>query len=382
MTSEMTLATTFDGLSDDAWNGLAGEHFYSTADWQRYCTAETQTDGGAIVTRGADGVQWAAPVRELAGLAEWSSYRWNDHLARAGLPRLAGEGLLVGPPEGFQTHLLAGADRDPGTLAGFVDAVRERCGAGERSAVAMFLSTADAVLLRAAGIEHVPVLLETDAWLAVPEGGWDGYLATFPRKRRRNIRTERTELDEARLTVTHRALAECWSALGPAAASLLHKYGHDTTPETELVSIRRAVDILGPQARVAICHDVDSPDDPIGFCIYYERAHTVFIRWVGFDNDRLRGAKEYFNTLFYTQIQRAESVGTRWIHGGATTPAAKALRGAQLRPLWLVDLTANSPLTTAGPAIRQHNTAMLDDLKSDPRTSEALAPAGEWTAFT
>jgi hypothetical protein len=181
--------------------------------------------------------------------------------------------------------------------------------------------------------------------------------------------------------VTHTELAKCWTTLGDAAASTLNKYGHSTTAQTELISMRRVVDVLGVQAKVAVCHPDGAIAEPLGFCIYYEHAKTVFIRWIGFDTSKLRDVEEYYNTLFYTQIERAASAGIRWIHAGATTPAAKALRGAELRPLWLLDLTADSPLDDVSDAIIEHNHSMLEELHADPRTTKAVAPAEDWTAF-
>lgn len=374
--------TSFAGLPEQTWDDLAGGYFYSTAAWQRYCTEETQTDGEAVVTRVDGELAWAAPVRELAGLADWSSYRWNDHLVRAGLPALDTGGLLVGPSEGFQTHLLAGPAGQVATLPGFIDALRRRGDSSSgRSTVAMFVSTETARQLVAAGTRHTPVLIETDAWLEVPSGGWEEYLARFPKKRRRNIRVERERFAAAGLTVSHVQLEECWWKLGLPAASLLQKYGHTTTPETELVSLRRAADVLGPLARVALCHPHDAPDDPIGFCIYYDWFDVVYIRWAGFDTARLRNVEEYYNTLFYSQIERAGDANAQWIHAGATTASAKALRGCELRPLWLVDLTADSPLKHAGQAISKHNAEWRGKLSGDARTAGALTACTDWTAF-
>ncbi|NUS44208.1 MAG: GNAT family N-acetyltransferase [Mycobacteriaceae bacterium] len=375
-------SSSFAGLSDAEWNLLAGERFYSTAAWQRYCTAETNTAGDVVLVRDRAGdVAWAAPVRELSGLAGWSSYRWNDQLARAGLPELAPHGILVGPAEGFQTHLLPGHSRDLAALAEFIDAVRDRCGRGQRSAVAMFLDTANARLLVDAGVAHVPVLLDADAWLPIPAGGWDEYLATFGKKRRHTIRAERRKFADADLVVTHAALADCWQHLGQASASLLRKYGDDATSEEELACMRRVLDALGNRARVAVCHSADAFERPSGFCIYYEHRDTVFLRWAGFDDTRLRGVYEYFNTVYYTQIDRAAATGARWIHAGPSATQAKALRGAQLRPSWLVDLTAGSPLSEASGRIEEHNARMLAAVRADPSTANAIACPDEWTAF-
>jgi hypothetical protein len=375
--------TTFGGLPTEEWDRLADDHFYSTSDWLRFCTAETGTSGDAVVVDD-DGGRCAVPVRELGGLPEWSRYRWNDHLTEAKLPLLAPDGLLVGPSEGFQTHLLTDGPRSPGMLGRLVDRLRTVCGGtpgAPRSCVAMYLTTADVRDLRAAGVDAEPVLLDADAWIPVPEGGWEAWLETFPRKRRRNIRNEDRVFRQADYRIAHMALADCWQDLGVPAASTLAKYGHHTTPETELVSLRRVVDVLGDKARVAVCHRGDEGRRPVGFCIYYHSGDKILIRWIGFDNDRLVGVQEYFNLLFYTQVIRAPALGVRWIHAGATTQAAKALRGAELRPLWMLDLSEDSPLAHGRDQVREHNRRVLDGFLSDSRTAGALRPRQEWEAY-
>lgn len=375
--------TSFAGLSDEAWNELAGSHFYSRTEWLRYCTAETQMAGDAVVVRDATGeVAVAAPVRELGGLADWSRYRWNGYLGRAGLPQLAPHGVLVGPSEGFQTHLLTGTELEVGKVAEFIDAVRERSGRQGNPAVAMFVSTDDARLLVEAGITHVPILLEGDAWLEIPEGGWDEYLAKFRNKQRHTIRMERRKFTDANLTVSHVALKECWQLLGEASVSLLRKYGHDATLEGEFACMRHMIDELGDRARVAVCHESGAFEKLSGFCVYYEHGDTVYLRWPGFDRTRLRGVYEYFNTLFYSQIERARETGIRWLHAGAAASPAKALRGARLRPLWLVDLSTESPLSQATTQIEHHNRTVLAEFLADRRTANAVEPLREWTAFT
>lgn len=377
----MAADTTLGGLTPQAWDELAGGQFYSTSAWLRFCTAETGTAGRGLVSQGDTGPAWAVPIRELAGLPAWSRYRWNDHLAEAGLPLLAPAGTLVGPPEGFQTHLLAPAGtRSIPALERLVDDLRRLGDPGDAEAcVAMYITTEDVRALHRAGVTAKPVLLDADAWIPVPDGGWSAWLGSLPSKRRVTVRREDRGFREAGYEIVHTALAECWEQLGGPAAATLRKYGHETTPETELVSLRRVADCLGDAARVAVAY-LDG-GDPVGFCIYYVWGDTVFLRWAGFDYDRLVGTAEYFNLLYYTQVQRAPELGVRWIHAGATAQAAKALRGAELRPLWLLDLTAESVLAKVPEQVRQHNARVYARFAEDGRTASALRPEEAWTAF-
>lgn len=377
--------TNFGGLTPEAWDQLAGRNFYSTSAWLRFCTAEAGTSGNAVVSYVDGKPACAVPVRELAGLPAWSRYRWNDHLAEHHLPLLPETGMLVGPPEGFQTHLLAADNSSTITgLADLVDRIRQRCvptgTSGMRVCVAMYVNTEDVKKLRQVGIKAPPVLLDADAWIPVPEGGWPAWLQTLPSKRSRTIRREDRAFCKAGYRISHVTLSECYEQLGVPAAATLRKYGHETTPEIELVSLRRAADILGDAARVALCSLEDG--GPVGFCIYYNWGGTIFLRWAGFDYDRLVGTAEYFNLLYYSQLKRAPELGIRWIHAGATAQAAKALRGAELRPLWLLDLTEESILAKTPDRIRQHNRRLYAKLAQDPRTAHALIPEDDWHEFS
>ena len=119
----------------------------------------------------------------------------------------------------------------------------------------------------------------------------------------------------------------------------------------------------------------------MAFCIYYVWGETMFARWVGFDYDRLAGAAEYFNVLFYSLVKRAPEVGARRIHAAGAKKAAKARRGAELAPLWLVDLTEDSPLADAADRIRRHNRSLYERWAADASIARQLVPEDEWRAF-
>jgi uncharacterized protein len=381
------------GLAPEEWDRLAGGRFYSTTAWLRFCAAEYGGPGAGVVVRRAGEPVAAVPVRELTSLPVWSRYRWNDHLAAFGLPLLPDAGLLVGPPEGFQTHFLRpdgdgdGGDGDGGDGGGpaiedLVDALRRtaRSGDEQRGCVAVYLTTPDVIAARRAGVTAEPVLLDADAWIEVPDGGWPAWLETLPNKRRKNIRREERSFREAGYRLETMPLAASYERLGGPAAATLLKYGHETSPGNELVSLRRVVDCIGDLASVVVCW-LDG--EPLAFCIHYVWGDTVFLRWAGFDYDRMAGAAEYFNVLYYSQVMAAPERGTRWIHAGVSVPEAKALRGAELRPLWLLDLQEDSPLSGDGAsAVRRHNAELYGRFTADPRTAGALVDREAWQAFT
>ena len=253
--------------------------------------------------------------------------------------------------------------------------VRELRAREDAACVAMYLTSEDVRALQAAGCASAPVLLDADAWLELPDGGWEGWLASLPSKRRREIRREARQFGDAGYTVRHLPLADCHERLGGLAAATMAKYGASATAEDWLRLLRMHVDGMGAAAQVSLCL---RGGDPLGFCLYYVWGDTLYLRWAGFDYERLAGAAEYFNLAFYSHVALAAEIGVCRIHAGVKAPAAKALRGAELRPLWLVDLTEDSVLTRHREAVRAHNRTAYERLLADPCTRAAVTAADGW----
>jgi uncharacterized protein len=372
-------------VAPEEWDRLAGGHFYSTSAWLSFSGAEPGAVSGVAV-RWLDGnLVGAVPVAELTA-PPMPLYRWNDLLSSFDLPMLPSTGLLVGPRQGYQTHFLVSESDSGGTLvADLVGEIRRLHAfggqGGERACVAMYLTTRDALAARSAGVAAQPVLLGADAWLKVPPGGWSAWLDSLTSGQRvKKIRKEVRRFREAGYEIVHMPLSECYDKLAVAAATTQSKYGNAGSPEDYLSALRRYVDGMGVAAKVAVCSR--RGDHPVGFCIYFVWGDTVFLRWCGFDYKKLiGGAAEYFNLLYYNQIELAAERGVRWIHAGIKSPEAKARRGAELRPLWLVDLVEDSVLVRLSDQVRQHNMRGYQRLAEDGQTAAALVDRDSWQAF-
>lgn len=353
------------GLSAAAWNDLAGEHFYSSADWLGFCAADFGGENSAAVSYRAGepvcAVPYARPSESLFG-----SYRWHDLMTAAGLPAPPADGVLVGPREGYQTHFLGASQASPAELGDVVNQLR----AAGQTCVAMYVASADVLALRRAGIATTPVLLKADGWIELPESNWSTWEAALSKNRRKMVRRDVRLFREAGYRVEQVPLTECWQQLGVLASATQAKYGHATEPEVELRSLRNHAVCMGAAARTALLY---APDDSlVGFCLYYVWQGTVFLRWLGLDYNRLAGDREYFSLCYYAQIECAEQLGARWVHAGVDSLDAKAIRGARVRPLWLLDLSEDSVLAGADQAIRQHNARGYEVLKADPVTAVAV----------
>ena len=372
-------------VAPEEWDHLAGGHFYSTSAWLSFSGAEPGARSGAAVHYLDGNLVGAVPVAELTA-PPMPLYRWNGLLSSYDLPVLPSTGLLVGPRQGYQTHFLVSESTSAVTLvADLIGEVRRLHAlvgrGGECACVAMYLTTRDALAMRDAEVAAQPVLLGADAWLKIAPGGWSAWLDSLrSRHRVKKIRKEVRRFREAGYEIIHMPLSECYDKLAVAAASTQSKYGNAGSPEDYLAALRRYADGMGVAAKVAVCSR--RGDHPVGFCIYFVWGGTVFLRWCGFDYKRLiGGAAEYFNLLYYNQIELAEERGVRWIHAGIKSPEAKARRGAELRPLWLVDLVEDSVLTRVTDQVRQHNMRGYQRLVEDGQTAAALVDRDSWQVF-
>lgn len=361
-------------ISRAVWDELAGRNFYSSANWLDFCATEHGAVVDAVVAAGnGTAAEVAVPLFSGADLAG-SPYDWNAQLASRSLPTLSTGGFLVGPCEGYQTHLLRATPQPtPGAVTQLLTELRART--AEKACVAMYLNIEDVRLFRAAGVPAPAVLLECDAWLPVPDGGFDAWLAALSKKRRHYVRKEIAAFTSAGYRIQHLPLRECSTAIAPLALQTESKYGFIATLEEDLVTFHNHEQCLGDAAMVALC---TLDDTPLGFCLYYVWRDTIFIRWVGFDYPRLRNAYEYFNLLYYEQLRWAAERGIRWIHAGLKATEAKVLRGAILHPLWLLDLSATSPLVEAERAVHDHNAAFFDELLADRTLANGIADRAEW----
>ncbi|MEV6942378.1 peptidogalycan biosysnthesis protein [Streptomyces sp. NPDC051172] len=384
--SAVTTPAVFDsptgGASAVEWEDLAGGRLYSSYDWLRFCATDI---GGTTMTGAVHTEDGAVPVTAIVDEPN-SFYQWHTQLAAKGLPAPSPAGLLVGQRRGYQTHLLTrvGVSSEK-AAAGLLHGVRETAaslsenpllpgiGAGPVPAVASFLTTGDALALRAAGVRTTPVLLTTDAWVSVPEGGWAEWLRSLPSKGRRDsVKQEVKAFEAAGYTLTQAPLSECYAQAAGLLADTQKRYGHPFDLAVLTESFRLQSVAMGEKAQVLFA--ARPGERPVGFSLFYVHGDTLSVRAVGFDYERLvRGAAEYFNLVYYASVRIAVENGLRWIHPGIESPDAKALRGARLRPLWLLDVSEESVLAGHDAEIRAHNAEKVTELAAiSPAVAKAL----------
>lgn len=382
MTTSAVFASVTGGASAAEWDALAAGHLYSSHDWLRFCATDI---GGTTLTGAVRTEDGAVPVTAVVDEPN-SFYQWHTQLTARGLPSPAPAGLLVGQRRGYQTHLLTRAGISPEKAAGgLLDGIRETAASlsdtlplhgmppGPAPAVAGFLTTGDVFALRDAGVRTSPVLLTTDAWVSVPEGGWTEWLRSLPSKGRRDsVKQEVKAFDAAGYVLTRAPLSECYAEAAGLLADTQKRYGHPYDLGVLTESFRLQSVAMGDKAQVLFA--VRPGERPVGFSLFYVHGDTLAVRAVGFDYDRLvRGAAEYFNLVYYASVRIAIENGLRWIHPGIESPDAKALRGARLRPLWLLDVSEESVLSGHDAEVRAYNAMKAAELAAmSPAVAKAL----------
>lgn len=374
---EEMFSSSTGGVAPAVWDRLADRHFYSTSCWLEFCAQGSGARSGALVGGPADTPDFAVPVAEMHQPAS-SLYSWPELLARAGLPAITHSALMLGPQQGYQTHLLAGPSPFDTHCAGNLLGRLEQVGRAD-ACIGMYLGSTDALTLRIAGVPARPVFLDAEACFDLAGHSWESWLDQFSYKRQLAIRRERTAFERAGYRIEHLPLADAYHELAPLALATQARYGLTGRIEDYERMLAGHVRAMGDRARVAVCRIDDST--PTGFCVYYEWCGVLYLRWAGFDYARLHDAYEYFNLVYYTHIERAAETGVIGIDAGVKAIEAKVLRGAALRPRWLVDLSVSSPLAAADDQVRAWNAAATRPYQEDPRLNRGLDTPEDWRAF-
>jgi hypothetical protein len=370
--------TRFDD-ADGRWQSLSSASFYSSAPWLQHCRLY---EGGTCVGVGV------AEDDEAAGLALTAleadppaNYDFVAKYRASGLEPPDHAATIGGPRLGYQTTLLRSGGADDELVRSLLSALREQSallrGREECPVVAMYLSTDDVRLLWRAGVVAETVFLEPEAWFRLPEGGWEGYLASLSASRRHKVRRETADFARAGCTIAHQPLSEVVELLPALAESMAIKYGYPTRAPRFRVEFGRYLEATGDLARVAMCRH---GRHTLGFMLYYVWAGCIYLRWASFDYSRLTDSFEYFNLSMYSQIAIAEDVGARLMHAGKNALDAKVLRGATLTPMWMLELREKPvPGSEAREeAARRANEAAIGRYRDHPILGPAIENPAEW----
>ncbi|MEW2257919.1 GNAT family N-acetyltransferase [Streptomyces sp. NPDC047869] len=262
----------------------------------------------------------------LPGAAEFLTDLVDDPTSEL-LPALLAGGRHIG-----NTRILCGPSATEHDLAALVEAAESQAyGTGAAGPCFLYLGEAAdpdrrlGALLAARGYEsfvsgHYSVL-------RVPKDGYEGYLATLPRKRRVSVAAERRRVRAADVRTVLEPLADAdlvrFAAL---EAELLEKYGIDWAPDQSMPVLRQARDVFGDDAFAAVAR---ADGDIRGFALILRHGDHWYARQTGYDYayQRRTGLPLYFELLYYRLVEEATAAGVSVIHYGLGSTDTKLSRG-------------------------------------------------------
>jgi predicted N-acyltransferase len=345
--SVISVIDRLDDVTEPQWNRLADDgSFHLSYDWLRYIESEATEQPRYVLARDGEDLCGALPLYRV--LEPYRPLYRGEHFSD--LLGFTGEALVAGACRGFHcTLLLPGAHEAPdrqATLAAVVERARQEA-AGEGYAGLVFPYLTTEALRGLAEVAQVRAAYDmTEAEMVVASGGFDAYVEQAPRRVRSKLRSDRDRFERAGWTVRERDLADCWPDVARLLDNLQHKYQH--TEKTRADHER----VLAAQARHmgadSVTFSVEDDDGIAGLAVFYRWRSTMFGAVAGFDYDRLRNGREYFNVTVCAPLEYAAKAGIERLHLGVASWEAKGYRGALLRPLWSAFIAA-SPAGAAEP---------------------------------
>lgn len=310
-----------------------------------------------------------ATARELISM-EGPKYGGRHLIVRdAGGVPLATAPLLVLE----KSHMTAGDQRELfdvvrddaavllGGIASYANHVMFRTGltAGERSAAAAALVRGALGVADDHGLPHVmaPHLAPAQAAAfeavvaerglrtrvverAVVDVAWpdfDGYVATLGKKRRWQVRKERSAFAPLRAGVSEEELSgPLYGELAPLLAEVENKYGADHAVEHVGFYLRTVGRAMGEHGRALVLR---RDGEVIAFVLVLADPAEWHVRAWGCRYDAVTGEfAEWANLVMYEVLERAAARGVPHVHLGTGSLDAKAFRGSRLEPLTSVEL--------------------------------------------
>ncbi|WP_406474996.1 GNAT family N-acetyltransferase [Streptomyces sp. NBC_01615] len=338
------------GLPAAGWDGLLGaEDFFQTSRWLAVQERNSGTTMDFLVQHREEKPVAALVTAWADDSVPWLLARPDAMLSRAledgGPPEAAAvlaevaqgdpasllPSLVCGGRHLGRTRTLAGPDALPADVEALV--VRAEQLASERGAASVCFPHVDVRdaelvdLLRARGYRSH--LSAHYAWLPIPPGGWDQFLAEMSKHRRRRVRLERRALAEAKVEVHLEPLTKALAPrLGELDCNLLRKYGNPASPEHSAGLLSWISEVMGDDAMVSVARKDGAI---IGFGMVLRSRARGEEQWfghrAGFDYDAQGRLPLYYDVLYYRVLEAAAREGVSVLHAGIGSVEAKLARG-------------------------------------------------------
>ncbi|MFI1002587.1 GNAT family N-acetyltransferase [Streptomyces galbus] len=337
------------GLPAAGWGELTGpEDFFQSPRWLAVQERNSGTrmdfllrrrehrPVAALVTAWADdSVPWllARPDAMLSRAVEDGAPGAQDRLADVaqGDPASLLPSLVCGGRHLGRTRPLAGPEALPSDVEALVtEAERLAVERGAASVCFPHVDVRDGALvdlLRARGYRSH--LSAHYAWLPIPPGGWEQFLAEMSKHRRRRVRLERRALTEAKVEVRVEPLSQdLVPRLGELDSNLLRKYGNPASPEHSAGLLSWIAEVMGDDVMVSVARQEGRI---IGFGMVLRSRARGREEWfghrAGFDYEAQGKLPLYYDVLYYRVLEAAAEQGVAVLHAGIGSVEAKLARG-------------------------------------------------------
>lgn len=367
--------TTLATIEPGSWDALADGALYSSYTWLSLLESDADAEVGYAIVEDGGQLLAATPFahvhRERNPLMDWPAL-----LRARGLDPGDGQRLIAAPRRGYQAHVLTAPGVDQRTkvkaaalLLAHLD--REAHARGLAGVLVLYADSVTARLVQAARAGATVAHLAHDAWIEPVGARFSDYLRSLGSHRRARVRREMAVFNDAGYRCEHVTLEAAAGEAGSLLAQTQARHGHPADREALARSLAAQGRAMGDGAEVLVLR---RGARAVGFVSFYCWGDTLFLRAAGFDYERLAGAAEYFNLVYYLPVAIAYERGLRRLHAGIEATEAKALRGASIRPLWLVDFGSAIDSRQAA----HHNAAVLDELLSGSTAVARAVDAAAW----
>lgn len=326
--TELRTHASVDEIDPVQWDRLGDGSFYAGHGWVQY--QETDPDSRSLVFAVWDQGELLAACATFLVLEEKSRRYRVDQI----FPHLASSHrghVLAGNRRGNSNRLLFRRDDPRGrqALADVVDAVEGYAAAeGDGRAYWLYLNEDDTRELAGMGRASTPRLLDAECSIDLPGSEYADYLSTLSRNARRQHRRDRAAFAEAGYVVREQHLDAAWPEFGVLVGDHERYHGHDLADGVAQDMMRRQSLIDSATVLGAFCEGT-----MMSGVLTFESSSTLFARAFGTRHAN-ESRSEYFELVYYRQVERAYSDKRTSLHLGVGTLGPKIRRGARVDPLW------------------------------------------------
>lgn len=218
--------------------------------------------------------------------------------------------------------------RNPAALDAFISDCENWARENKCRSVAFMYGTdvpEQTVALARAGYDRVTITQRSE--MRISWSGWDGYLASLPKKRQRSVRKEMAAMEAAGVVLAEEPLPEDTRELVEQRCNLLRKYGALNSVDDETAMVER-VAALRPRDTLTMM--TARHEGALTSYMVFVRDGRQWTPILAGSDYSAESSNCYFGTAFYLPASIAAERGVDVIDYGAGAVQVKRLRGCDV----------------------------------------------------